>query len=290
MLAAATPVATAAPEDQSAEIEFNLPANNGLRAHLETFNGEVTLEIERKGRYASYEVEGESTEAGLKARFGKLGLIDVAFTPTKTRTEEPPKGCKGPPSTWSEGVFTGTIQFTGERDFVRIEAGQVKGSLDVWRESEWRCPREKGPIRLQKPSRPAGLLLGERPEAEREQASLGVSSRRCSCFFAAYAGRTRKGRGWSVFYGAKFEEREGMEITRATFARAGASAFVFDHEAGTARVKPPAPFSGKGFFKRRPKGRDVWRSRIRVPVLGIAPLSFRGRSFRANLVPVLPGD
>jgi hypothetical protein len=285
-------VASAAvpPEEEPAEIAFDLPADNGLRAHLETFNGEVTLEIQRKGRFVAYEVEGEPTEAGLKAKFGKLGLIDVAFTPTKTRTEEPPKGCEGEPSTSSEGLFTGTIQFTGERGFVRIESAQVEGSLSVWRESEWRCPREKGEITPPEIRRQSDLLPRQQPEAEKEPATLAALNHRCRCYFAAYAERTPKGRGPSIFYGVKFEEREGMEITRGTFVRAGAAAFVFDHAAGTARVDPPHPFSGNGFFKRRPKARDIWRSTIRVPILGADPLSFRGRGFRARLVRALPGD
>jgi hypothetical protein len=289
----AAPVAaksTPDPKAQSASIEFDLPANNGLHAHLETFNGEVTLKVERKGHFVSYEVEGESTDAGLKVQFGKLGLIDVAFRPTKTRTETPPKGCRGPPSTFSEGLFVGTIEFIGERRYVRIEAVQAKGTMGVYRESEWQCPRHKGPAHLQGTPRPSALRLRERSEAEKEPATLTAVDYRCGCYFAAFTVRGSRGHGPSTFYGGKLEKREAMEISRVTFARAGASAFVFDHAAGTARVRPPQPFSGHGTFKRRPHSRDLWSSTIRVPLLGSDPVSIHGRSYRAKLARDLPGD
>ncbi len=293
VLLGAAPVAAspaANPEDQSASVELDLPANNGLHAHLETFNGEVKLEIERKGHFVSYEVQGESTEARLKAQFGKLGLIDVAFEPTKTRTDKLPKGCEGRPSTFSEGLFIGTIEFTGEREYVRIEAAQVKGTMSVWRESEWQCPRHKRPIRLQGAPRLSTLSPRQQSDAEKEPTSLGAIDYRCLCFFAAYAVRDRRGRGPTTFVGTKLEEREGVKINRVTSAKAGASAFVFDHAAGTARVHPPRPFSGNATFKRRPHRRDLWRSTIQVPLLGADPLSIRGRGFRAALVRELPGD
>lgn len=80
-------------------VELKLQASDGLQAKLETSDDEmVTLELGRKGRGVSYEVQGEVTEAGLKVRFGRLGLIDVAFTPTKTLSmTEPSEGCEGEP-------------------------------------------------------------------------------------------------------------------------------------------------------------------------------------------------
>ena len=268
--------ATAAParEERPASIQFELPANHGLRATVEAGNGEATLEISDKAHLVSYKVQAESTESGLRARFGELGEIDVGFKPTKTRTDEPPPGCSGIPGSQSEGVFTGTIEFTGERRYVRLDTARAKGTLSVWRESEWHCPRHR-----------------DRAEdsAEDEPATLSVYGRSCICFFAAYS-YAERGRRQSTFVGARSEEREGMEIGRATIAETGASAFLFDHAAGTARVHPPSPFTGGATFKRRARGRDHWRSTIRVPLLGAAPLEFSGRAFRVRLIRDLPGD
>ena len=280
----AVPVAMADdPATGEVEVSFGLPANHGFHGHLESSSEGITLEIGRKGRHVTYEVEGEVTETGVKARFGRLGLIDVTFEPTETR-EDSPRGCTGPPSTSSKGFFVGTIQFTGETGYVRIEQTRVEGTLDVWRESEWQCPHHK-------PSAPQVPALRTRKasEGEKEPASLFAYRRGCRCFFGAYAERSPRGRGPTFFIGAEVEKREGMEITRVTYARARPSRFVFDHAAGTARVRPPQPFSGHGTFKRRPHGRDLWRSTIRVPLLGAESLDLGGRGSYATLIRGLPG-
>jgi hypothetical protein len=290
-LLALAPIATAPARDSLvhfAYIEFGLTADQGLHAQIETSSEGITLEIADKHHFVTYKAQGEPTESGLKVRFGGLGLIDVAFTPTETRTEEPPKGCTGPASTSSKGIFTGTIDFTGEREYVRIETTQVEGTLDVYRELEWKCPRHKQRMHLRGASRPAAVAARRRSKVKGEPASLGVVDRRCGCLFGASSDPARRGHK-SSFFGAKFEELEGMEISRVTYAEAGARTFVFDHAAGTASVRPPKPFSGTGTFKRRPHSRDLWRSTIEVPLLGADPLSVRGPSFRARLVRALPG-
>lgn len=258
-------------------VKLDLQASNGLRARLETSDkGVVTLELRRKEELVSYEVEGDVTESGLRVRFGRLGLIDAAFTPTGTLSStEPPEGCTGKPRTLREGIFTGTIEFTGERGYTRIAASQATGSMSVV--SQWQCPEEPTPFALVARSR----FDGQKGE---KSASFHAAGRQCNCFFDAgvyYA----KGRGRSVFSGVKAERREGMEIIRATFARAAGSAFAFDHEAGTATLRPPPPFSGRATFIDRPGRRDLWRSTIRMRLLGTAPLSIQGSDVRAALYP-----
>ena len=218
---------------RSSGVELDLPTSNGLDAHLETSPDEdVTLEIGRKADGALqevvYEVPGEVSEAGLKVRFGRLGTIDVAFTPTVTLDSTAPSpGCTGAPRTLREGVFAGTIAFAGERGYVRIEAPQVEGSMSVI--APWRCPEEDGlnpfepvPGFSRSSARPAG--------GKRESASLVAFTRGFQRFFGAGVHHRHSG-GRSIFYGAKYERRERMEITRTTSVLGPASAFDFDHEA-----------------------------------------------------------
>jgi len=257
-------------------VELDLRASDGLSAHLETSEkGIVTLTFIREGSAAIYEVPGEVTEAGLKVRFGRLGTIDVGFTPTTTLdSTEPSEGCTGQPRTLREGIFTGTIEFTGERDFVRLEGPQAEGSMSVI--SQWECPDNPyAPFR--------GPLRRTRPKDDNGTGSLHVESRGCLCFFGAGVHHGRK-RGRSIFYGAKAEKREGIKILRSTVVHARPGAFLVNHDAGTARLDPPPPFSGHATYRRRP-GRDFWRSTIRVPLLGAAPLRTDGPGFRASLYP-----
>jgi hypothetical protein len=277
LLLAASTAPAAGPETGTiVNVELGLKASNGLRAQLETSDDEtVTLELRRKDHVVSYEVQGEVTKEGLKVRFGRLGLIDVAFTPTRTlNSTEPSEGCAGEPRTLREGTFTGTIDFTGERNYARIKASQVEGSMSVI--SQWQCPEEPTP--LARTARP--LALSSR--SEEKAASLLAFDRRCT--FAAGL-HFSKGKARSIFYGFKVERREGMEIVRGIVARAGASAFVFDLVAGTATVRPPRPFRGQATLKRGHSDRPLWRSTIRMPFLGAASINPQGPDLFVDLDP-----
>jgi hypothetical protein len=283
LLTVLTGVASGAGPEQGTVVlvKLELKASNGLHARLENSeDGTVTLELRKEGQIATYKVPGEATESGLKARFGQLGLIDVAFTPTKTlNSTEPGDDCMGAPRTLREGVFTGTIEFTGEREFVRIEGPQATGSMSVI--SRWECPDAMDPFA--RVSR-----LSEAPsrdeKGEGESATLAAVRRGFSSYFVAGVAHRHSG-GKSIFLGAKIEIREGMDIWRATEVRGPASAFDFDHAAGTAALRPPAPFSGHASFAARPRGRGLWRSTIRVPLLGANPIDTGGPGFRVTLRP-----
>jgi hypothetical protein len=288
LLAVPVGAAAAGPEAETVvRVELDLQASNGLRAHLETSEDEdVTLQIWRKGHgvdeEVTYEVPGEVSEAGLKVRFGRLGLIDVAFTPTATLDEtEPSPGCTGAPRTLRKGVFAGTIAFAGERGYVRIEGPQVEGSMSVI--SQWQCPEEDG-LNPFEPIPGVPQLRARAAGGKRETASLQATARDCSCFFGAGVHHRHSG-GRSIFYGATAERREGMKIFRVTSALGAASAFDYDHEAGTAALDPPRPFRGRATFRSRDPGRELWRSTIRVRLLGAAPLRTDGPGFRAGLYP-----
>lgn len=282
LLASFPAAAGASPESETVvRVELDLPASNGLRAHLETSEDEdVTLMIQRKEHGVAeevvYEVPGEVDEAGLRVSFGRLGSIDVAFTPTTTldATEVSP-GCTGAPRTLREGVFAGTIAFAGERGYVRIKAPQVEGSMSVF--PHWQCPEEDGLNPFE--SIPGVPELSARPAGrERESASLVALNRDFSCFFGAGVHHRHSG-GRSIFYGGQFERRERMEIARTTSALGPASAFDYDHEAGTASLDPPPPLKGHAAYRARGRGHVLWRSTIRVPLLGAAPLRTYGPDF-----------
>jgi hypothetical protein len=282
---AGTAVAATPEPETVVRVELDLPASNGLHAHLETSEDEdVTLLLWRKRegshQAVSYEVPGQVSEAGLKVRFGRLGMIDAAFTPTETLDEtEVSPGCTGAPRTLREGVFAGTISFAGERGYVRIEAPQVEGSMSVI--PAWKCPEEDGMSPFEPV--PGFSRSSARPaDGKRESASLVAFTRGFQCFFGAGVHHRHSG-GRSVFYGAKEERREKMEIYRVTSVLGPASAFDFDHEAGTATLNPPRPLKGHASFKGDQHG-GFWRSTIRVPLLGSAPLR-TGRGFGAALYP-----
>jgi len=277
-------VSGADPEQRTVvRVELDLKTNNDLRAHLEnSLDGTMTLEIRRQGEIVKYEVPGEATPAGLKVRFGSLGTIDVAFTPTTTLgSTKPGKGCTGAPRTVREGVFSGTVDFTGERDYVRLE-GPATGSMSVI--PPWKCPEVEAADPYSPLPLAAAAASGRRDAGEAGAATLSAGTRACSCYFAAGVHHHRGG-AKSTFIGYQVENREGMEIVRGVEARAPASAFEFDRAAGTATLHPPSPFSGEATFETLPSHRGRWRSTIQVPLLGADPIDTGAPGFRALLIP-----
>src|ERR1700709_1047870 len=221
-------------------VKLELKASNGLHAHLENSeDGTVTLELRKEGQIATYKVPGEATEGGLKARFGRLGLIDVAFTPTKMlNSTEPGRGCTGPPRTLREGVFIGTIDFTGEREFVRIEGSQAIGSMSVI--SEWECPEAEAMDPFARVSRLSEATSRDE-KGKGESATLAAVRRGFSSYFVAGVAHRHSG-GERIFFGAKIEKRGGMGILRAAGGRGPGLALRLQPRCRHGSVAPTGPF------------------------------------------------
>jgi hypothetical protein len=80
------------------------------------------------------------------------------------------------------------------------------------------------------------------------------------------------------------EKREGMTIARGAEAVGAGRDFTWDFQAGTARIEPPAPFTGTATFLQRAGGRSSWRGSLRAPLLGGRPFRLAGPPFRAKLI------
>lgn len=287
VLLAAIPAdaAAASPAVPDVSVEFELPAGQGFTARLENFTGDVTLTIYRHHQYVSYQVKGEVTPSGVVARFGKLGQVSVAFTPTKTVSSlQPPKGCKGEAGTDQKGVFSGTIQLTGEREYVRLDATSAKGEMRIG--PHWDCRSQKGGNA--QPAAPA--TTRGRPTEKNTVATLRAFSHKLRGGFSAVAERKPKGHDFTFFAGGLGEHRESMKISRLGELTAPSSTFRFNHAQGTASVRPPWPFSGSASFTRHQGGSSNWSGSLMVRLLGADPIALTGPSFRASLVPEFPGD
>src|SRR6185437_15676822 len=127
-----------------------------------------------------------------------------------------------------------------------------------------------------RPARSRATASGAAPIAETGvqldgQTGSGFPSR----FFYFFSGDG--GRGMQVDSSAfRAEHREGMKIERGAQVRGGARAFEWNLVAGTARVEPPAPFSGRAFYRIGPGGRSSWTGSLQAPVLGGAPIQLTG--------------
>lgn len=277
----ASPPATPSADSPEVAVEFELAAGNGLRAQLENFGDEIALAIYGHHQYVVYTVKGEISPSGVVAKFGALGEIAVAFTPTKTiSSQKPPKGCQGDPQTNREGIFSGTIKLSGEREYVRLDATEAKGEMQVL--PRWRCGPRQG-------NGPLPPTVAHRAATERDVATLRATNRSMRSGFGAVASRGPKGRGPTIFSAGVQEQREAMKIARFAILTATPSTFLFDHAKGTATVRPPRPFSGSASFERRRQGGPpTWTGSLQVRLLGADPLALTGSGFRAHLKKAFP--
>ena len=132
---------------------------------------------------------------------------------------------------------------------------------------------------------------GARRTLAEEEATLAVHTRRPlpARSLLVFEGEA-KHRRQAYFSAFQTEKREGMLIARGAQVAAPRRDFVWNLGAGTARVHPPAPFTGSATFKRRPGGRPVWLGSLRVPMLGGRPFALTGSEFHAQLFAGSPLD
>jgi hypothetical protein len=236
----------------------------------------LLLSLYRHGELAIYEVPAEITSEEVKARFGSLGELDYTFTPAR-----PP----GPCDELFKGTYKGTFDFTGENDYVSIAADHAPGTLGPPKDCKGAGPRG----RRAAAARPA-VAEDEGPDADEATLTAATGHKLPADVLLAVQFEDERGRP-RVFYTAYHEEKEeGMLIARGAQVAAAPRTFTWDLSAGTARVAPPAPFTGSATFKRRPGKRAIWRGSLRVPVLGEGPTRLTGSSFKASLTEGTPFD
>lgn len=257
--------ASAAPELTA---EFKLPTSAGFAAEVNAYDNQIILTIRRGTRSASYLVRGELTETGIDAQFGRLGRISFDFQPSETEEREPPAGCRGKPATVMQGTFAGEAKFRGEGGYATIEVSRVKGQLEV--EPGLRCS-ERRPLARR---------------GNREVGALRAFDRHGGRYLLAIGNTSATGFYEAGFLANVVERDEGMTIDRAAgLGTKRRGLFVYDHQAGTATVRPPAPFRGEAHFTRQGNASrpGSWRGDLSVSLLGHPPVALTGPTFRTTL-------
>jgi hypothetical protein len=214
--------------------------------------------LPRGGPIAEYIAPATLTDHSLTAKFGSLGELNFEFKPRK---------CRG-------GLaFSGSFTFTGENGYVHIDADHAEGSF---LEQIFTACGPLGPI---KPGQVHRIVSTVHLEADTGSLEHGVARR-----VEAFEDRTEGGRRSvkiSAFVG---EEREGMTVARGAILRAPREAFRWNLKAGTATLRPPAPFSGSATLKPGPGSKGTWTGSLRVrDITGGPPIELAGPTFHAHL-------
>lgn len=233
------------------------------------------------------------------ARLGKLGRIDVRFVPEKVRHEKPPEGCHGPKAVVEEGDFVGAIAFHGEAGFTEVRSHRAPGA--IVRTPAFTCEAPSPPPNLKK-------LERELEAREAEEAKEAGGEEEAEDFEAFSVGLAAKARGGHVTLTAqkaviREKHRKGFAITniaaigerrRGRIAETSATVYVFGRgstflvpnrkePASEGILKPPAPFSGTGTFRRHPKGPPTWTGDLKIALPGFGQVRLAGPGTHAAM-------
>ena len=268
--AAREPSAARAPLTLSGDVflHVDLGKSHGIRGEIEAerYGDEAVVKVTllKDSQEAVYSVPGVVTPNSIEADFGEFGTIALNFQATETVATNPPgPKCKGRTGKFAEGIFTGTANFAGEHGFVEFSTTRANGDSDEFPEQV--CD-----------------FRSARPPASAYKAKISaVDPARTRVFLAAVA--DSKVKRVAKFIGASSERRGRVQIVRVSTATASKSHFRFDPAAGTATVRPPAPFLGSAHAERRRHGRDLWRGSLRVRLLGAPPLPLTKHGVEARL-------
>jgi hypothetical protein len=237
----------------------------------------ATMILNRGPQVAYYSTPAKVTAERVTARFGGLGELDFRFAPKPNGSVK----CNGAEE--GEAVFEGTFNFTGENDYVHIEADHAAGSFQIYPEPKT-CTQKRVALRAAR-YHPSYSEEGATLEA-RAVSRPKRTMREVMVFDAG-----RPGPHGVFFFAALVEKREGMAVARGVQLTAGSSAFRWNPEKGTATLRPPAPFTGSATFTRHGhNGHGVWRGSLSMPIFGGEPVELAGREFRAFIHKGVPQD
>jgi hypothetical protein len=262
----------------------------------------VRLMLDRHGEVAYYWAPARIGADSVRVRFGRLGTLAFRFTPGRG---EGPLGCGGRHDGSQQGTFRGAFVFHGENDYADVDAHRARGYMQT-RPSECAGGRRtaggEGEVRRATARAEAGSTEAT-PNARRAGAGRGAAASASAApvaetgaFIEAttanvlpadvfYSFLDHGPKGVRVVFGALREERrEGMRIERGAQIYGGAAGFQWNLGTGTALLEPPAPFEGRGFYRRGEHGKASWTGSLRVPVLGASrPMRLAGPTFTARL-------
>jgi hypothetical protein len=198
----------------------------------------VQLEAEGADGSVTYSVPGTDSAAGIHAKLGKYGRIDMRWVPSgrvrEVRLQCHYRGVKK--HYYDTGSYVGTLRFEGGGGFTSATVHRVAWHRSWYSPSVYSCGYS---LSTGEPG--AGVVINA---GERGHMSTPVH-------FSAY----RAHKGAKVEYSARSEETEGpVKITRHAYAERGSDSLTLTAANGkpTATVRPPAPFYGAATFEGAP--------------------------------------
>ena len=232
------------------------------------------------GRHADsvtgYVARGVVTPHRLAASFGKFGRVSMRFREVRNRTwERSNRDCRGSGRFENRlGTFVGEFNFRGEGGYVSVQARRAKGQVSsVAPQCQGRRRRAGERVTLATHPSQNGFFGPERPYLLSDWRS-GVHSAR----FAAVKDRE------SIFLASTEQAHGKFAIFRLALQVATSpKAIEVSNALTSAKVSPPAPFSGTGSYRAAPDGTVSWTGPLTVNFPGAPRYPLTGPPFAASV-------
>jgi hypothetical protein len=251
---------------------FRLKASNGYEVFVLAASragyrkGEARIFVSRRDRAVFYDAPATVTDTRIAVDLGAVGRIDVEFEPSGS-TGVARSSCEPDYRVaYEKGSYVGTVDFRGEEGYSEVTATRVPISIQPF--------VEVGCFTIGE-----GETFGDGIEGAR----LRVLTRLPRGRLSLQANQNRPGA--RVRLRTSIEEQRGaIRVFRVIGAVYPADALQFDPKLRSAVLRPPAPFSGSGIFRRGAKQANRWTGSLTVDFPGRSNVSLTGDRFHVGLL------
>lgn len=221
----------------------------------------VTIDVLKKNASANYTAKGKVSPTRLRAKFGKLGKVNLRFVKRGKIRKQKPRGCTGTPNKIQRGVWRGVLRFKGEGGYTKVRVKSAKGT--VTKPGNLNCGGNGGgdghtyvSLQAYKDTAKGGATFSAQKRADAPNAR-------------------------PTFTASTYEQKGKLTIGRVAFVRGKRNQFTYTLT-GQAQVKPKGSFSGQASLD----GSD-WTGNLKVKLPG-KRVALTGPAFDAFLiVPIL---
>jgi hypothetical protein len=256
---------------------FWLRSQSGYLVEVAGIGEEVVIYVAR-GRHSNaitaYVAKGTVTPGRIAASFGKFGKVSMRFRPATHRpSAKSHRVCRGAgPFEGRPGTFVGEFKFRGEGDYLSVQARRAKGQVGGL---SLRCRSSRTDRRVKLATHPSqnGLFGPESPYLLSDwRHGVGAAH-----FVALKDKRT-------VFIASAEQAHGKFAIFRLALLVASApKALEVSNALTSARVSPPAPFSGSGRYRAAPDGTVSWTGSLAIDFPGAPRFPLTGPPFEASV-------
>ena len=273
--APAAPSVQAADSQTYVEAGFELPGTHGYAIRGYAYaegngpRGSLTLVVTRAGEAASYGVPARVTAGGIRADLGPLGRVDLVRRGSGRMDSVRPK-CLGGSFAYEPAALEGVFEFSGEGAYTHATANRLE---------------QVPPVLLLAGDGPCGSGSGESTGGESLPGARLKGFSLAGGRSLAFQVNKNSPRARTLFKATLKERRGPLRISREVTGSAGPGAFRFDKRLRSARLSPPAPFSGSGSISRsRTSVPPVWTGGLKLDFPGRPRVRLAGPGIYATLV------